>query len=587
MAEVWRTVEDKRSTLGGQWRMAIEIRLLGPLEVSIDGRPVELGSPQQRTLLGLLALHAGSAVRPIAIEDVLWEGEPPPSATKVVQTYVSRLRKRLGPDSIRLTRSGYALGANVSVDAHRFRELVELGEVAQALALWRGSALSDLPLLAADARQLDELRVSAVEARIDTELDRGEGPELVPELEELVAKYPLRERLLRQLMLALYRSGRQADALSVYRDGREAFIELGLEPGPAVRELEVQILRHDPALLPPAPAASEPVSRRRRRRRIWIAATVVAAASAALIASAIVASGHAKAAVPIRANTLLELDPTTNQFVHSIPIGRDPAALEATGDALWIASERERTVSRVDLRTRAVKTIGEPHPVAFIAHDDRGNVYVSGWDFPFVWQIDPRTVQIVRRFRVETRALGLAVGGGSLWVVDRLANAVTRIDLAQRRVAETIRVGVNPLASSFGYGALWVANGDSGTVSVFQPGAVKPLEVRDIPSPFAISTGAGGVWVASNGMHAVYRIDPDTHAIVKRIDLGTPYDFLYGVSAGEHGVWAVENHHVVRIDPATDRVVARIPFPPGTEPKAVASTASDVWISVGNPKDDL
>jgi DNA-binding beta-propeller fold protein YncE len=186
-----------------------------------------------------------------------------------------------------------------------------------------------------------------------------------------------------------------------------------------------------------------------------------------------------------------------------------------------------------------VKTIGEPHPVAFIAHDDRGNVYVSGWDFPFVWQIDPRTVQIVRRFRVETRALGLAVGGGSLWVVDRLANAVTRIDLAQRRVAETIRVGVNPLASSFGYGALWVANGDSGTVSVFQPGAVKPLEVRDIPSPFAISTGAGGVWVASNGMHAVYRIDPDTHAIVKRIDLGTPYDFLYGVSAGEHGVWAV------------------------------------------------
>jgi DNA-binding SARP family transcriptional activator/DNA-binding beta-propeller fold protein YncE len=567
--------------------MAIEIRLLGPLEVLIDGERVELGSPQQRTLLALLALHAGSAVRLTTIEDVLWEDEPPPSATKVVQTYVSRLRKVLGADSIQFAASGYTLDAGVCVDAVRFRELVERRQFAQALALWRGSALSDVTALAAEARQFDEFRVSAIEERIDAELARGEGPALVPELETLVGDYPVRERLLGQLVLALYRSGRQADALTVYRSGREAFIELGLEPGPPLRELELRILRHDPALLPAAPAALGPAVRRRRRRRTLVAATAVAAVAAAAIASAMVASGHAKAVVPIRANTLLELDPTTNQMVGSIPIGRDAAALEATRDALWIASERERAVSRIDLRTRAVKTIGEPHPVAFIAHDDRGNIYVSGWDFPFVWQIDPRTVQIVRQFKVKTRALGLAVGGGSLWVVDRLANAVTRIDLAQRRVAETVRVGVNPLASSFGYGALWVANGDSGTVSVIRPGAAKPIQVKGIPSPFGISAGDGGIWVASNGMHAVYRIDPDTHAIVKRIDLGTPDDFLYGVSAGPHGVWAVEDHHIVRINPANDRVVIRIPFPRGTEPKAVASTPTDVWITVGNPKDDM
>ena len=157
-------------------------------------------------------------------------------------------------------------------------------------------------------------------------------------------------------------------------------------------------------------------------------------------------------------------------------------------------------MSRIDLRTHAVKTIGEPHPVAFIAHDDRGNIYASGWDFPFVWQIDPRTVQIVRRVQSEAAsALSLVVGGGSLWVVNRMANEVTRIDLAQRRVAETIRVGVNPLAMAFGYGALWVANGDSGTVSVIRPGLAKPIRVTGIPSPFAISAGAGGVWVASNG----------------------------------------------------------------------------------------
>jgi DNA-binding SARP family transcriptional activator/streptogramin lyase len=566
--------------------MAIEIRLLGPLEVSVDGEPVELGSPQQRTLLALLALRTGSAVRLTAIEDVLWEDEPPPSATKVVQTYVSRLRKLLGADSIKFAPSGYTLDAGVSVDAVRFRELLERREFGQALALWRGSALSDVPALAADARQLDDFRVSAIEEQIAAELDRGEGPALVPELETLVADHPTRERLLGQLVLALYRSGRQADALTAYRSGREVFIELGLEPGPALRELELRILRHDPTLSPVAPGAHGSLVRRRPRRTL-VAAIAVAFAAGAAIASAMVASGHAKTVIPIRANTLLELDPTTNQIVGSTPIGRDAAALEATSDALWIASERERTVSRIDLRTRAVKTIGEPHPVAFIAHDDRGNIYVSGWDFPFVWQIDPRTVQIVRPFTVKTRALGLAVGGGSLWVVDRLANAVTRIDLAQRRVAETIRVGVNPLASSFGYGALWVANGDSGTVSVIRPGATKPIQVRGIPSPFAISAGDGGVWVASNGMHAVYRIDPDTHAIVKRIDLGTPDDFLYGVSAGPHGVWAVEDHHVVRINPANDRVVIRIPFPRGTEPKAVASTATDVWITVGNPKDDM
>src|SRR5262249_53396161 len=154
-----------------------------------------------------------------------------------------------------------------------------------------------------------------------------------------------------------------------------------------------------------------------------------------------------------------------------------------------------------------------------------------------------------------------------------LANAVTRIDLAQCRVAETIKIGIDPLASAFGYGAVWVADGDSGTVAVIRPGAPKPTIVRGIPSPYGIAAAAGGVWVASNGMHDVYRIDPDTHAIVARIDLGTPTDFLSGVSAGPHGVWAIENHHVVRIDPKTDRVVIRISFPRGTEPKAVTSTA--------------
>jgi len=567
--------------------MAIEIGLLGPLQALVDGAPVDLGAPQQRTLLALLALHAGTPVRVGAIEDALWEAEQPQSATKLVQTYVSRLRKLLGAHSIQFAPSGYILDPDVTVDAVRFRELVKQGQLEQALALWRGHALSDVPALASEARQLDELRVSAIEQRFADELERGEGPALVSELEPLVADHPTRERLLGQLVLALYRSGRQADALAAYRNGRAALVDsLGLEPGPALHELELQILRHDPALLPARPAAFRPSIRRPRRRSLAVAAVVAIAAATAIVTTTM-ESGHAKTSVPIRANTLLELDPATNEFVGSTPIGRDAAALDATGDALWVVSERERTVSRIDLQTREVKTIGEPHPVAFIAHDDRGNIYTSGWDFPLVFQINPRTVQTVRSFTIKTRALGLAVGGGSLWAVDRLANAVTRIDLAQRRVAETIKTGANPLAATFGYGALWVANGDAGTVSVIQPGAAKPIQVTGIPSPDAISAGAGGIWVASTGAHAVFRIDPDTHAIVARISLRTPTDFVSGVSAGENGVWAVEDHHVVRIDPATDRVTIRIRFPRGTEPKAIASTPTDVWISVGNPKDDM
>jgi DNA-binding SARP family transcriptional activator/streptogramin lyase len=566
--------------------MPIEIRVLGPLEALVDDEPIELGTSQQRTLLALLALHAGTAVRVSTIEDVLWGDSRPRSATKVVQTYVSRLRRLLGANSIQFAQSTYTLDATVSVDALLFRELVERRQFSQALALWRGSALSDVPTLASDARQLDELRVSAIEERIAAELESGEGPALVGELEGLVADHPTRERLLGELVLALYRSGRQADALAAYRSGREALVDgLGLEPGPALRELELRILRHDPSLLPAAPSPGQPV--RRPRRRTLVAAVIVAVAGALATFIAVVQSGHARAVIPIRANTLLELDPKTNRIISSVPIARDAVGLEPTAGALWVASERERTVARVDLRTHAVRTIGEPHPVAFIAHDDRGNIYVSGWDFPFVWQIDPRTVQIVRSFRVKTRALGLAVGGGSLWVVDRLANAVTRIDLAQRRVAETIRVGLDPLDATFGYGALWVANQDSGTVSVIRPGAAKPIRVGAIPSPDGISAGAGGIWVAAYGVHAVYRIDPDTHAIVARIDLGTPTDFLFGVTAGVHGVWAFEHHHVVRIDPANDRVVDRIRFPRGTEPKAVAFTPDGVWISVGNPRDDM
>lgn len=559
--------------------MPVEIRLLGTVGAAVDGTDVDLGSPQQRALLALLALHRGNRVRVEAIVDALWPDDPPPSAAKVVQTYVSRLRKTLGADAISRVDSGYALAAGVDVDALRFRELVRAGRVDEALSLWRGDALSDVPLLDAEARRLDDLRVSALESRIERD------PPPVAELEALVAAHPTRERLIGQLVRALYRTGRQADALAAYRDARRRLVEEhGLEPSPELRELERRVLRQDPTLL------EEPASRAPRRRRLWLAVTAVLVAAAAAVVAVLLTRNGGVEAVVIQPNTVIGIDPGTNRVVASFPVGRAPSGIDVTADAVWVASETERTVARVDLHTHAVATIGMPHPVAFLTHDDAGNVYASGWDFPLVWQIDPRRVEIVHTWRVRTRALGLAVGGGSLWVVDRLANAVSRIDLEQRRVEPPISVGADPLVLTFGFGALWVANSDDATVSAIRPGVQVPATIHGIDRAFGIATGAGAVWVSSNAWSRLYRIDPDTRRIVARIDVSSLNlaNDVFDVAAGAGGVWVANRGapELVHVDPNTDRIVGRVPFPAGTEPHGVAVTPTMVWVTVANPADD-
>ena len=271
----------------------MEFRLLGRLEVVVEGRAVPLDAPKPRALLAILLLRAGQPVsRERLIED-LWAGRPPSSATKVLQTYVSQLRRVLGRGVIRTVSSAYELRpAPGSFDLHRFEQLlanaraaspaVASGLLREALSLWRGPPLAEFAYDAwarPEIERLDELRLGALQDRIEADLALGAAPELVPELELLVGTYPLRERLRGQLMLALYRSGRQADALAAYRAARSALVEtLGLEPGADLRRLERAILDQDPQLdLEPPPArrpASLPgrstsfVGRRRELRQI-------------------------------------------------------------------------------------------------------------------------------------------------------------------------------------------------------------------------------------------------------------------------------------------------------------------------------
>jgi len=251
----------------------MEFRLLGPLEVVDGGRPLALGGPKQRSLLAILLLHIGQVVSTERLIDELWGESPPATVAKSIQAYVSRLRKQIGEHRL-LTRSpGYILLLDPpELDLARFEQLVAgargadperaARQLREALGLWRGPPLADLayqPFAQAQIARLEELRLTALEERIDADLRTGRHAELGGELEVLVAAHPLRERLRGQLMLGLYRSGRQAEALEVHRAARRVLVEeLGIEPSRDLQELQRAILAQDVALdlaaQPPRPA---------------------------------------------------------------------------------------------------------------------------------------------------------------------------------------------------------------------------------------------------------------------------------------------------------------------------------------------
>jgi DNA-binding SARP family transcriptional activator len=251
----------------------LDFRVLGPLEIVEDGRELPLGPPKQRAVLAFLLLHANDTVSTERLIRALWHDDPPETARTVLHGHVSRLRKLLGGDVVLTRAPSYVLRADPDgVDAGRFERLAAEARaetrphrraemLREALALWRGPLLADLehaPFARLEAVRLEEVRLEVVEQRVAADLALGRHAEVVAELEALVAVHPLREELRRLLMLALYRSGRQAAALEVFRDARRALVEeLGLEPGEELRRLERAILRQDAA--PGAGTAGSPL----------------------------------------------------------------------------------------------------------------------------------------------------------------------------------------------------------------------------------------------------------------------------------------------------------------------------------------
>lgn len=339
----------------------MEFRVLGPLEVRRDGGSIELRGSKRRAVLALLVLHANEVIRTDRLIEEVWGEDLPANASAALQNHVSRLRKDLGADVLVTKPWGYVLRTDPeTIDLTRFERLVAEAKplaahertalLAEALALWRGPALADLahePALPVEIARLDELRLAALEQRIDADLELGRHAELVLELEALVAEQPLRERFRGQLILALYRSGRQAEALETYRETRRVLVEeLGIEPSSELRELERAILRQDPSLASAPPrTAVEAESGRSRwrwpRSPLLVAAVVLllaGGAAAAIVATRGKAAHHGKAAAVARG--VQESAPKTSSSRSTT----EPAAATANKINKHASRVRSRTI---------------------------------------------------------------------------------------------------------------------------------------------------------------------------------------------------------------------------------------------------
>jgi len=569
----------------------MEFRILGSLQVLAGDRQIALGAAQQREVLAILLVHRGEVVSVDRIVDELWGERPPNRATKTVQVYVSRLRKALG-DGVLVTRGGgYALELNSdSVDADRFRRLADEGckaldngdprgareALTAALDLWRGPPLADLayePFAQNEAARLEELRVVALETRAEADLALGHHTALIPELEALVREHPTRERLREQHMLALYRSGRQVEALESYRDvHRTLDEELGLEPGSRLQQLERSILTHDPAIAAPPARGAGAVLRRRRRGGMLVAlgGALLLAVSIAAVALRAGSDGPST----IDENAVGVIDPDSGALSEQFAVGRGPNAAAVGAGSVWVANQRAGTVSRVDADTRQITTIdigADPSALAF----GGGSLWVASGERRDVSQIDPGTNRVLTAIEVGNAPSGVAVAFGAVWVATAVDGTVTRIDLERGRPLKAIPVGASPTAIAAGGGALWVVSEASGSVVRIDPESARVVNAINVGNgPAAVVFGEGAVWVANRQDDTVSRIDPYRDAVTETLGVGTEPT---AIAAGEGAVWVANagDATLARIDPGTRRVTETIEV--GGSPSALAIADGSVW----------
>jgi YVTN family beta-propeller protein len=548
----------------------IDYRLLGTIEATADGLVLDVGGRRQRALLAILLLSANEPVTRDTLIDKLWGDRAPSDAQHTLDVAVSRLRKALEPaagDRVVATRPGaYLLHAEPEhVDLRCFEGLAAQGRRAlaagdpgeakaalrAALAIWRGAPLADLggeQFARPEIARLEELRESIAEDLIEADLALGHHAQVLGELSLLVEAHPLRERLAALSMIALYRSGRQPEALAVYQSARRALIdELGVEPGPDLRRVELAILeqaawldfpRVEPAAL--EPTATDRLSTRSaqpRRPRILIA--VGAGLALAVVLPFVVGGvGGATGRATAGPDTVGVIDTSRGVLEAVVQDVQRPGGVAYGDSSAWITDTARNLLLRANLRG---------------------------------WVVDP--------IRVGPGPGAVTVGGGRVWVANQLNGTVSEVNPASGSVVARIHVGNGPGALTYGFGSVWVANTTDSTVSRIVAGSrrvVAPIPTGS--SPAGLVAGFGGIWVVTATGRVLF-IDPRSDRVTRSLPVGGG---PVGVAVGGASVWVAESGgSVARLNPHTGRVQrTRI----GGAAHGIAFAGGAVWITTGAGK---
>jgi DNA-binding SARP family transcriptional activator/ABC-type branched-subunit amino acid transport system substrate-binding protein/streptogramin lyase len=565
----------------------MDFRILGPLEVLDEGQSVTLGGSKQRALLALLLVHANETLTTERLIDELWGDDPPANAAKTVQVHVSRLRKALAADAaggpVVTREGGYELDLDPEqLDSQRFETLVAEGRseleagrpqsavaaLEPALSLWRGSPLTDLayePFAQAEIARLEDLRLRALEHLIEAKLALGGHAEVIAQLEALIAEHPYRENLRAQLMLALYRCDRQADALQAYQSARQQLVgELGIEPSERLRELEGAILSHDPALEPPAapqgrdgtaaprdpaPEVRDPGRKRdRNMRRVLLAGGVLLAGAAAVTAAFVVLGegGAVGGLAKVEPDSVAVLDPGSNRIDGEVAIPGQPSLVAADARSVWVASDTSRTISR----------------------------------------IDGRSLSVTKVVAVNATPGDLAATSDAVWLLDAERPALVKVDAAYGSVTKriTLPAGRGGGGVDVGHGAVWVANRTTHLLKL-DPEDGNVIATFDLGRPIDdVAAGAGAVWAISGKEASALEIDPASGSVRARIPItsrpGSTRPVPLAVTAGEDSVWVLNGNtpSVTRIEPQLSAVTATTPLGVASNPTAIATGAGAVWV---------
>ena len=619
------------TTEGGE--TGLRFAVLGPLEVTRSGERLPLGGRQQRAILAMLLAEPGTIVSVGRFGDTLWGQETPSGFVTTVRTYIFHLREVLEPDrghgdpgKVLVTEpGGYRLDICGSVvDTAVFEDLVHAGRDAldrhayeeasaaltRGLRLWRGEAFADiadlsfaLPIVA----RLEAMRVIAQGLRIEADLALGRHAAVLPEIDRLVVEHPLQEQLHGQRITALYRLGRQSDALAAYRDIRSRLRdELGIEPGRQLKQLHRAVLAQDAVLDwhpptagdSPVPVAAATLDERgspppatptgslllpanpgRSRLfggRFQIASAVTAVLLSAGLLTVVVAQSTHSGASSFPANSVGYVN-DDGSLGESVGVGLSPDGLTFGAGSLWAANRIDGTVSRIDPNTRVVlQTIPVgvlPNELAVTAND----VWVVNFGDGTVTRINARTSIPVESVVVGNQPVGIASGPSGVWVANRGDNTIQRINPDTGKADKAVDVGDSPSGIAVDATGVWVCSDIDGTVSEFDPVSRQPGSSIPVGGgPAGIALTDDDVWVANQLSQTVTRIDRTTDATVT-IPVG---DGPHSVQVVGDGVWVSNEYDgtITRIDASSNQTQS---WAVGASPRGLTEVDGRIWVASG------